>query len=134
MPNGFHGSDAEWQRIEAPLQRLDAKLDAFSERWNVHLTRSARNWPSRSLEWGEPVRRLIQIFLADETSLKFNLWLCASEDRGGERYWKQDFLKKEVPISEIDAELPELLERGRLLLESWGAEMLEFATPLRSRP
>jgi len=132
MPNGFHGSDAEWQRIESPLQALDAELEAFSERYGIPLSRNGRNWPDRSLEWGSSIRRLIQIYLADEEQLTYNFWLCASEDRGNKRYWKKKFLMEGVSTSDISKELEKLLEEGRTLLESWGSDTLEFAVTLRS--
>jgi hypothetical protein len=130
MPNGFHGSKAQWERIESPLRALDGELDAFSARYGIPLSRNQRNWPDRSLTWGEPVRRLIQIYLADEEQLTYNVWLCASEDRGNKRYWKRQFLKEKVPASEIADCLKELLERGRALLETWDSDTLEFATTI----
>jgi len=128
MPNGFHGSKADWERVETPLRALDDELDAFSRRHGIPLSRNARGWPDRSLAWGSPVRRLIQIFLADEKDLTYNLWICAAEDRGNERYWKQELLKSAAAATDIQADLTDLLERGRVLLESWDSESLEFGT------
>ena len=127
---GFYGSKAEWERIESPLRAFDSELDIFSKRFSIPVSRNGRDWPDRSLIWGEPVSRLIQIYLADEKRLVYNFWLCASEDRGNKRYWKRQFLKEKVPASEILAELSELLVRGRTLLESWDGDALEFATTL----
>ena len=134
MGNGFYGSKAEWDAVEKPLQSLDGDLQSFAERFGVSLSRNSRGWPDRSIIWGEPVRRLIQIYLVDEKRATYSFWLCASEDRGGERYWRQEFLKEAVPIQEIAADLPALLERGRSLLESWPSETLEFATTLSPHP
>jgi len=128
MPNGFHGTKADWERVEAPLRALDNKLESFSKRHGIALSRNGRNWPDRSLVWGSPVRRLIQIFLADEEGLTYNVWICASEDRDNKRYWKQELLRSAVAVTEIEAELTDLLERGRALLESWDSDSLEFAT------
>ncbi len=130
MPNGFHGSEAHWERIESPLRALDVGLESFSERSGIPLSRNDRNWPDRSLAWGDPIRRLIQIYLADEERLTYNFWLCAWEDRGGKRYSKRQLLKEKVPASEIAAELDDLLASGRTLLESWNSDALEFATTL----
>ena len=130
MPNGFHGSRAQWERLEAPLRALDGELETFSQRYGIALSRNQRNWPDRSLVWGAPVRRLIQIYLADVERVTYDVWLCASEDRGNKRYWKRRFLRERAQASDISAEITELLERGRALLESWDGEALEFATTL----
>lgn len=134
MANGFYGSRAQWDALEKPLQSLDVELRAFSDRYGASLSSNGRNWPDRAIVWGSSVRRLIQIYLANEEGATYSLWLCASEDRGSERYLRRQFLKEAVPIAEIAAELPELLERGRSLLESWTSETLEFATALRAPP
>jgi hypothetical protein len=132
MANGFHGSKAQWERIESPLRAFDAELDSFSTRFGIPLSRNGKNWPDRSFVWGEPIRRLIQIYLADEERLTYNFWICASEDRGSKRYWKREFLKEKVPAPEMLVELPELLERGRALLERWDGDLLEFGTTISS--
>jgi hypothetical protein len=130
MANGFHGPQSQWETLEMPLRALDVELQAYAERNGVALTTNSRNWPDRSLVWGHSIRRLIQIYLADESRLTYSFWLCASEDRGNKRYWKKQFLREAVPIGEIAADLPNLLEQGRSLLEGWTSETLEFATTL----
>ena len=73
MANGFYGDKAEWERIEGPLRSLDATLQAFASRYNIKLTRNDRHWPDRSLEWGDPIRRLLQIYyLADTAEPLYN--------------------------------------------------------------
>jgi hypothetical protein len=134
MPNGFHGTKARWETLEMPLRALDGELRAFSERHGIALTSNSRNWPDRSMVWGNSIQRLIQIYLADEGRVTYSFWLCASEDRGSKRYWRREFLREAVPIGEIAGDLPELLERGRSLLEGWTSETLEFATALSPRP
>jgi hypothetical protein len=64
----------------------------------------------------------------------YSFWICASEDRGGKRFWRREILKEAVPVGEIAGELPGLLERGRSLLETWTSETLEFATTLGASP
>jgi hypothetical protein len=76
----------------------------------------------------------MQIYLADEKRVTYSFWLCASEDRGGERYWRREFLREDVLIGEIAVDLAELLERGRSLLEGWTSETLEFGTTLDRAP
>lgn len=130
MPNGLHGSKAQWEALEMSLQALDGDLRAFAERYEVSLSSNTRNWPDRSIVWGDSIRRLIQIYLVDEERVTYSFWLCASEDRGNKRYLRSAFLREAVPIGEIAVDLPELLERGRSSLESWTSETLEFATTL----
>ena len=130
MANGFHGSKAQWERLEMPLRALDSDLQTFSKRSGIPLSSGGKNGPDRSLAWGESIRRLIQIYVAEEEAPTYNFWVCAVEDRGGERYWRQEFLRKSVPIGDIAIDLPGLLERGRVLLESWTSETLQFATTL----
>jgi hypothetical protein len=134
MANGFHRSEARWETLEMPLRGLDEELRTFAERIGAALTSNTRDWPDRSIIWGTSIRRLVQIYLVDESHLKYSFWLCASEDRGTKRYWRKQFLKEAVPIAEIAAGLPDLLEQGRSLLESWTSETLEFATTLSPNP
>ena len=134
MPNGFHGSKTQWETLELPLRALDGVLGDFAGRYGMTLSSNSRNWPDRSLVWGDSIRRLIQIYLVDEERVTYSVWLCASEDRGSSRYWRRELLRDSVPIGEIAVDLPELLERGRLLLESWTSETLEFATAIEPPP
>jgi hypothetical protein len=130
VPNGFYGSQNEWEELEAPLKKLDALLEAYALAEGMTLSKNHRNWPERSLRWGEDVVRLMQLYLDDEKTKTYSFWICAHQDRGGERLWKHAFLKQGVPSSEIDASLSRLLEEGRVILASWSLEDLDFATHL----
>ena len=130
MPNGFHGTHETWVRLEAPLRSLDPVLERFAQDYGLSIGRNYHNWPERSLTWGAPISRLIQVYLEDEEALTWNVWLCAAEDRGPARYWRQEFLKRAVSIEEIEHALSELLEEARLRVESWSSDELEFATEL----
>jgi hypothetical protein len=130
MPNGFQGSAKEWERLEAPLRSLDDALTDYAKLHGLALSRNYHNWPERSLRWGTAIKRLIQIFLADEKRLTFNLWLCASEDRGSERYWKQRLLREAVPIEEIDGDLNLLLDSGRIEVDGWSSNELQLGGPI----
>ena len=134
MPNGFQGSKAQWETLEMPLRTLDGELRAFAERYRLALSSNSRAWPDRSIVWGGSIRRLIQIYVADDERVTYSLWLCASEDRGDKRFWRRAFLKQAVPIGEIAGDLPALLEQGREVLESWTSETLEFGTMLSPLP
>ncbi len=88
-------------------------------------------WPERSLSWGKNIRKLIQIYYEDEKKAIFDFWICSSQDRGLKRYWKNTFLKKGVPFSEIKRNIHDLLEKGFNELESWKEEDLEFAREIK---
>jgi hypothetical protein len=130
VPNGFHGSSDTWDRIESPLHSLDPALDAFAQEHGLSVSRNARGWPDRSIRWGHPVNRLIQVFLESEDRLTWTLWACASEDRDAERYWRHVSLRKAVPIDEIASDLPALLNEAKRTLEAWSSSDLEFATEI----
>lgn len=130
MPNGFQRGDDTWARLEAPLLRLDADLDAFARAHGLSVGRNYHDYPERSLTWGAPIRRLIQIYLEDEDALTWNVWLCASEDRGAARYWKQAFVMRGVPFEAVERDLPGLFETAMAEIETWTSEQFEFATEL----
>ena len=127
---GYWASKDEWQRVEAPLLEVDSILNEFASEFGHRVTKNHKDWPERSIEWGVNIRRLVQLYLADEKDLTFNLWLCASQDRDGKRYWKQENLVKGCPIAEFQHHLPSLLREGRAKLEGWNESDLEFATNL----
>lgn len=127
---GWHGSKEEWARLESPLIEVDPILSGFAQEFRLEMRKNFKDWPERSFEWGGSTRRLIQLYLADEKLLTFNLWLCASQDRGGRRYWKQEFPIKGQPICEFKDSLATLLREGRKALEAWSEADLEFATDL----
>jgi hypothetical protein len=131
MANGWHGTDEEWKRAEAPFRLLDPELGRFAR---IHGLTFEKNFkePNRSLVWGTDVRCLIQIFLANESDLALKLWICASQDRDGSRFWKQEMPRDRVQVSALAEELPALLEDGKRKLDRWAAhpEELELATKL----
>jgi len=120
----------EWRRIEAPLVAIDPTLQTYSQNHGMSLDRNHQDCPERSLTWGGPVKRLIQISLADKKTLTFNLWICAFEDREKNRYWKNELVKRAVSIEEISSNLPELLEVARTRVEAWKSGDLAFANTL----
>jgi hypothetical protein len=134
MANGFHGTKEKWEALEAPLRSLDGELRAFADRYQGALSTNGRGWPERSIVWDGPIRRLMQIYVADEERAEYSFWICASEDRGSERYWRQEYLWESAPLGEMAGRLSQLLEQGRSLLEGWTSEDLEFATTLGSPP
>jgi len=127
---GWYGTKDEWARLESPLIEVDPILSEFAKEFGLEMRKNFKDWPERSFEWGVSIRRLIQLYLADEKLLTFNLWLCASQDRGTKRYWKQVSTVKGLPISEFKDSLATLLRDARKTLESWSETDLELATNL----
>lgn len=123
----------KWKELESQLKLLDPDLEEFVRLHRVRLYRSTRNWPDRRLEWGGNLSRLIQIYLEDEDKLLYSMWICLSEDRDRRRFWKNEFLKKSVPIEDIASNLSNLLEIGMKRLESWSRDDLEYGTTLSDK-
>ena len=130
---GWYGSQDEWQRIERPLCEVDPILEKFSIETGIALTKNHKDWAERSLTWGDGVRCLIQLYLVDEKDLKFNLWICASQDREGNRYWMHDTLIKDKPVEEFENNLSDELKAGHLQLMKWSQDpdQFEHTTVLR---
>lgn len=129
---GWYGTKDEWARLESPLIEVDPILSEFAKEFELEMRKNFKDWPERSFEWGVSIRRLIQLYLADEKLLTFNLWLCASQDRGTKRYWKQLSTVKGLPISEFKDSLATLLRDGWKTLESWSETDLELAANLQA--
>jgi hypothetical protein len=135
MPNGFHGAPQEWARLELPLTKLDARLVNFAYKHQLSLSKNHSGYPERSLRSSDDgLQRLIQIYLEDEHDLTFNLWICASEDRGDERFWKRKFLCRAVPAQEIDNNLESLLREAFEIARSWARTDLELGTKIKRHP
>src|SRR6202035_2837967 len=130
MPNGFQGPDTEWHLIEAPLVQADQVLQKFAALHRLSLSRNYHGHPERSLRWSNEVQRLIQLYLADSDRMTLNLWLCASQDRGGTRYWRREFLVKDKRLEEFSEGLPSLLGEAYATVDSWAADSLESAADL----
>jgi hypothetical protein len=128
MPNGFSGTDDEWERMEAPLKAVEDVLAEFATAHGMQMTKNYHGWPERSLTWGTGIRKLIQLYAAESDKPTFNIWPCASQDRGLSRFWKREFLIEKKPFETFAVRLPELLEEARIKVNSWTEEQLEFAT------
>ena len=75
---------------------------------------------------------MIQIYLADESALTLKLWICASRDKDGSRFWKHETPRSGVLASALVGELSVLLVEVKRKLDCWSAhpEELQFATKL----
>lgn len=130
---GWYGTKEKWNRIEEPLLIANPIVLSFAREAGLKVTKNHKSWPERSMEWGTDIHRLIQLYLANETELTFNLWLCASQDRRGKRYWKSEFLIKEQRVPSFTESLEFLLQDGKKRLDSWMQSDLEFVTKLSKR-
>jgi hypothetical protein len=130
VPNGYHGTEEGWRRLEAPLKEIDAVLEAFAAGHELNVSRNSRGDPERSLWNDGHVRRLIQIFVGDEKAPTYKVWLCASQDRGRERYWKRRFITEAATSTELKSSIGEWLSEGYAELFGWSEDDLVFATRL----
>src|SRR4051812_28563631 len=112
MANGWTGSSDEWRRLQEPLLTLDAILAAFAERHKAQISKNGRGDPERSLRWGDNPSCLIQIYLEDEVEPTWNLWVCCSEDRESDRYWRNEFAIRGKPVEQFRDGLASLLEES----------------------
>jgi len=131
MPNGFSGAQEKFDEIDALLSKLDPILETFIENKGMTLTKSNREWPDRDIRWGKGIEKLIQIYLDNEHEPLYNFWISASKDKGKKRYWKNIFLKKKVPFSDIENNITELLNEGYRILESWNETDLYYAGDIK---
>lgn len=130
MPNGFHGTAAEWDRIEVPLQRLDETLARFADERGLKFRKNTRNWPDRRLEWEDPMHRSIQISLVDDKDPPtYAVNIFSWEDRAVGRYIKGDTLIEPDVIDVIARELDVVLKEAAASLESWTEADLEYVGP-----
>jgi len=129
---GWYGTQDEWERLEAPLIAFDSAISNFAAARPVSLTKNSKDWPERSLRWHQNPSCLMQLYLADEREVTWNLWLCCAQDRGGDRYWRQELLIEGEPAASFADNLTSLLGAGYDRLNSWQAqpELFEFATKL----
>jgi hypothetical protein len=123
---GFYGPKDEWEKLEAPIKKIDSQVDAFAKIYGLEQTRNHKSWPERSLMWkSNEMSHLIQIYMDGKETERYNLWLATSKDIGKDRYWKNVFLKKNASIDEIAEDLFENLEKAKKEIESWKESDLE---------
>lgn len=122
----------DFYQLEKPLLELDPIIEKFANERGLSVSKNQKNWPERSIFWGANVRCLIQIYLASENGTAFNLWLCASEDKNNERFWKHETPIKSLPIEDFKNSFHELLESSFVKLHNWASDdsSLEFAAKL----
>lgn len=126
MPNGFHASESEaWERLEGPLRRLDATLDAFAATHGMTVRRNYHNWPHRSLRWADELERAIEIGLVNERAPVYDVSGVAWAGQGPERTWRNERVREAQPVEMLEAGLDELLAHVRELVSGWTLGDLE---------
>ena len=95
MANGFHGPQEEWDRLEGPLIQLDPILATIATEHDLSLRTNHKSL-ERSLLRETNVRYLLQVFVAEEQPLKYNVWICASQFRDNQTYWKEKMILRSV--------------------------------------
>jgi hypothetical protein len=134
MPNGYHGTKEEWDRMEAPLLEIDEPLARFAAARNLEVISNYHNWPRRELDWtSDGIHRTLSIMLGDDNAMTFHLAVLASKDQNEDRYLQTHWLKKGVSWAEIRDNLEQLLEEGVALLDSWSESDLIPAEQFRQR-
>lgn len=133
---GWYGTREEWERLEAPLLELDPVIYSFANEHSLALSKNHKEWPERSLAWGQSPSCLMQLYLADPETLKWHLWLCCTEDRGRDRFWRQERIIDGQQIAAFAPRILGLLKEGYRRLEEWRAapDQLEFTTRIAPLP
>lgn len=110
MPNGFHGTRTEWDRLEAQFRDWDWMLNDFAREHGLTLSKNEHGWPGRSLEAFEsPLRRKIEVVVNADPVGTFDVWAYAWSDAGGQRRTKILPVRKSATAAEIGGSLPEVL-------------------------
>jgi hypothetical protein len=134
MPNGFHGTKEEWDKMEKDLLDSDNDLILFAKEKGMEISKNYHNWPSRALRWEKnDINKDIGISLVDSKSQTYNMGVGVFKDIDFKRYWKNKILKEKVSWQEIKNNLISLLEEGYKLAESWEEKDLEYSGEI-SRP
>ena len=122
MPNGFHGSQKEWRRLEAPYLRIDPLLMVFAERHRIELHRNYRD-ADRSLHFDDALSRTIWVYASDKygTSGTYDVSIVAHQDRP-ERYMKSAWVARRVPLTDLE----HALEEATSVVVSWSENDLEM--------
>lgn len=113
---------------------IDAALSQFSQDNEIRIEKNYHAWPSRSLEWKDKnIEKKMEISLQDEKRVTYGFWLCAWQDKPDGRYWKNIFVKKNIPFLEIKINIQQLLGEGYKTLESWTEKDLSKSVDLTNQ-
>ena len=130
MPNGFHGTKEEWDRLQAPLREVDEVIGEFARVHDLDVDANYHNMPSRRLIWHtREITHVIQVSLNDEDMtmyVSFYAWQDKNSVRRGTGLKQISGLS----VPELKSQLPGLLEEGYRLLESLSEAELEVWTAI----
>ena len=125
MPNGLHVSPEDWERMEAPFLGVESLFSQFAVDRNMQFVKNYHNWPRREFEWvRNGIHRAIHILAADKPGT-YHMAVVAWEDKEGERYSADKWLKRWVAWPEIGDNLHGLLAEAVATLESWSEKDLK---------
>jgi hypothetical protein len=126
MPNGFHGSKAEWEKMVAPLRQLDEQLDSFAAARGLRVDHNYHNTPNRMVRWARNgIERVIQITLYGDEQILFAM-SAFSDEAGGRR--GKNWPRMDIPLAEFKTNLETLLLEAHETLESVSSDDLEAWT------
>lgn len=126
MPNGFHGTKEEWDRMEAPLLEVDDVIGEFAQSKGLSLDSNYHNMPNRRLMWNKGgITRVIQVSVKDE-DMTIYVTYYAWQDRNNTRRGKWLKQISDLGLTELKRDLPGLLKEGYSMLESLAEGELEF--------
>jgi hypothetical protein len=116
MPNGFHGSKAEWEKLVAPLRELDESLDSFAAARGLRIDHNYHNTPNRMLRWSrDGIERVIQITLYGERQILLSL--SAFSDESSTRRGKHWPPRLNIPLSAFKQNLETFLTEAHDTLD-----------------
>jgi len=125
MPNGML-HDEKWDRMEAPLKRLDHLFETFAEKTGLEIEKNYHNWPSRSLRWesGRIIRK-VDVFAQDNIDPRYVMAAVAWFDRGTARYIKQQQFFQSVHARSLRGQVSRKLKSAFDIASAWKADDLE---------
>ena len=126
MPNGFHGTKEEWDRLEAPLREVDEVIREFARVQDLDVDANYHNMPNRRLMWNKGgITCVIQVSVNDE-DMTIYVAYYAWQDRNNMRQGKELKQISGLILTDLKRDLPDLLKEGFSGLESLSEGELEF--------
>ena len=128
---GFYGTKEEWKRMEAPLLKLDARLELFAASSGMSLDKNFHGQINRYFMRNDGITRILQIFLSDKSQMTFSLGIAAWKG-GAKRFSKSELIISKQSIDEISENLELILAKAKERLDSWqesDLKLIERPTP-----
>ncbi|HYR89531.1 MAG TPA: hypothetical protein VE422_35985 [Terriglobia bacterium] len=132
MPNGFYGSQEQWQRLEQAFLEWEEIFDRFARAKTVQVIRNAHGWPSRSLEWiHQSIQRKIEVVANDVPSETFNVWTYAWKDVGDKRFSKVTSVGTNLSKATLAKRLTDILDEAWAQVNAWSDNDLSSVTDIK---